>query len=159
MEKFLKVLACLICIVAGAAVLFVTTNSDRTDETTGAQSEQTQLVEQTQAVGYEELGCPHKFYYQKLSDIEKKTYNKILSEIYSLPESINLPKINDKQLDTVFSALLNDNPDLFFVGRKCTLTTKALTASCEMEYIIEPDEYEKCKAELDAVCRDPAIGL
>lgn len=99
-----------------------------------------------------DAGSPHKFYYDKLDDIEKHAYNEILSNIYGMPERIRIPAINGDQLDKVFSALLSDNPDLFFVGRKCTLSAKGWSTFCSVEYYIDKETYNQQKAKLDEVC-------
>ncbi len=99
-----------------------------------------------------DIGSPYKFYYDNLTDIEKHAYNEILSRIYDMPEKVRIPNIDGDQLDDVFSALLADNPDLFFVGRRCTLTAKGLSTYCSVEYYIDSDEYTEQKAKLDEVC-------
>lgn len=106
-----------------------------------------------------DIGSPYKHYYNQLSDDEKSAYNAILSEIYSMPESIRIPRVDAAQLDAVFSALLYDNPDLFFVGRRCTLITEAFSSSCSIEYTVDKDEYEACRAELEKVCNDVISSL
>lgn len=99
-----------------------------------------------------DIGSPYKFYYDKLEDIEKHAYNEILSHIYSMPEKVRIPDIDGEQLDRVFSALLSDNPDLFFVGRRCTLTAKELYNFCAVEYYISKETYAEQKEKLDEVC-------
>lgn len=99
-----------------------------------------------------DIGSPYKFYYSNLDEQEKRAYNAILSEVYSMPESIRIPRIDSIQLDNVFWALLCDNPDLFFVGRCCTLTTSPLGTTCAVDYTIGKDEYESMKAQLEEVC-------
>lgn len=106
-----------------------------------------------------EVGSPYKFYYAELTDIEKHAYNEILSNIYDMPESIRVPDINGMQLDRIFSALLYDNPDLFFVGRKCTLSSTMGVNYCSIEYILTPEEYQVRKAELDEVCDSILFSL
>lgn len=99
-----------------------------------------------------DIGSPYKFYFDELEDIEKHAYNEILSNIYDMPEKVRVPDIDGKQLDRVFSALLSDNPDLFFVGRRCTLTAKGFSNYCAVEYYIDSETYAKQKAELEEVC-------
>lgn len=101
-----------------------------------------------------DVGSPYKFYYDNLEDIEKHAYNEILSQIYSMPEKVRIPDINGEQLDRVFSALLSDNPDLFFVGRRCTLTARSIFNFCAVEYYIDKETYAEQKEKLDAVCND-----
>ena len=102
----------------------------------------------TEAVEVTEYGSPYKFYYNKLSNIEKHAYNEMLTQIYDMPEAIEIPDIDAKQLDRIFSALLYDNPDLFFVGRKCTLFSEMLRTYCSVEYIITKEQYHERKQEL-----------
>ena len=99
-----------------------------------------------------DIGSPYKFYYDRLDDIEKHAYNEILSNIYDMPEKVRIPAIDGEQLNKVFSALLSDNPDLFFVGRKCTLSAKGLFTFCSVEYYIDKETYNVQKAELEEVC-------
>ena len=98
-----------------------------------------------------EIGSPYKFYYRQLETVEQHVYNRILKEVYDMPEEIRVPAIDGTQLDHVFSALLYDNPDLFFVGRKCTLISRPIGTYCAIRYIIEPSEYEAQKQALDEV--------
>lgn len=99
-----------------------------------------------------DIGSPYKFYYDRLDDIEKHAYNEILSNIYDMPEKVRIPAVDGEQLNKVFSALLSDNPDLFFVGRKCTLSAKGPFTYCSVEYYIDKETYDVQKAELEEVC-------
>ncbi len=155
MKKFFVLVLCIVCIAA-CAFWLTTVNHGKPSEdaSTTSSQEQTQPADESA-----ELGSPYKFYYEKLTDTEKRAYDRILSEIYSMPESITLPRIDADQLDSVFSALLSDNPDLFFVGRKCTLITEFFRVSCSIEYIFDKEEYEERKAELDKVCDEVISSL
>lgn len=146
MKKFLSLLICIAVIAAGLYILkgyIADPNADPVSYITGETKPPTELTD---------IGSPYKFYYNRLSDIEKHTYNAILSEIYDMPESIDIPRVNALQLDDVFSALLYDNPDLFFVGRKCTLLTSVFGTSCSIDYIMDKEEYQKQKEELEKAC-------
>ena len=106
-----------------------------------------------------DVGSPYKFYYDGLEDTEKLAYNEILSQIYSMPEKIRIPDISGEQLDRVFSALLADNPDLFFVGRRCTLSAKGFYTFCAVEYYIDSETYAEQKSELEEVCANVISSL
>lgn len=93
-----------------------------------------------------------KFYYSQLSDVEKRAYDKIFSKIYTMPDEVYIPKLDDEQLDTVFAALLKDNPDIFFTGRLVSRREIGFGLLCSIDYIFTKEEYEARKAELDAVC-------
>lgn len=97
-------------------------------------------------------GSPYKFYYEKLGDIEKRAYNAILEKIYDMPEQIAVPKISGEELDRVFSALLYDNPDLFFIGRKCAVETRFWQTYFSVDYIIDKSALAEMTAKLEAEC-------
>lgn len=113
----------------------------------------------TEAVEVTDYGSPHKFYYHKLGNIEKHAYNEIISQIYELPEKIEIPDIDATQLDMIFSSLLYDNPDLFFVGRKCTLLSDMLKTYCAVEYTLTKEEYLSQKQELTQVSQKVISSL
>lgn len=99
-----------------------------------------------------DIGSPYKFYFDDLENVEKEAYNRILKKIYDMPERIRVPFITLEQLDKVFTAILCDNPDLFFVARRCTITTKITGTYCKVDYILTPEEYAAQRAQLDEVC-------
>lgn len=113
----------------------------------------------TAPVELTEYGGTHKFYYDRLSDKEKHAYNEILSHIYDMPETIRIPEINDVEFRKVFSALLYDNPDLFFIGRKCSLVSNFLVTECSIEYTMTAEEYAESKAKLDEKCDEILSSL
>lgn len=96
-----------------------------------------------------ENGSPYKYYYENLNNAEKRAYNQILDEIYDMPEKIEICYLEGEELDNVFSALLFDNPDLFFVGRKCSITTELINSYFTPEYIMTKEEYASAKTELE----------
>lgn len=106
-----------------------------------------------------DTGSPYKYYFSQLGNEEKHAYNLILGEIYSMPESIVINRITSEQADRVFSALLNDNPDLFFIGRRCSIVTNAFQTAFSVEYSVTKDEYAVMKAELDEVCNGVIASL
>ncbi len=104
-------------------------------------------------------GSPFKTYYQNLKPIEQKAYTLIIEKIYKMPDFILVPDLNEEELDNVFVALLLDNPDLFFVGRKCSIKSALLYDLFSCEYIISREEYHKQKEELDKKCQEIISAL
>lgn len=101
-----------------------------------------------------DIGSPYKFFFDDLDIVEKEAYNRILKNIYDMPERIRVPFISLEQLDKVFTAILCDNPDLFFVARTCSIRTTIMGTFCKIEYILTPEEYAQRKAELDEACAE-----
>lgn len=94
-------------------------------------------------------GSPYKIYYDQLAPIEKQAYNMIMDKIYDMPEKILVPDLNENELDNVFEAILSDNPDLFFLGRRCSVRAVLWNNFFQAEYIISKEEYLQQKAELE----------
>ncbi len=153
MKKLLLFLAVVLCAVIAFSVF------ERYTENPDAGISELLTGETEPAQELTDIGSPYKFYFDTLDEQEKRAYNAILTEVYSMPESIRIPRIDSMQLDDVFWALLCDNPDLFFVGRSCTLVTTVFGTSCSVEYSIEKDEYEDMKAQLEAVCDEVISSL
>lgn len=101
-----------------------------------------------------DIGSPYKFFFDDLDNVEKEAYNRILKKIYDMPEKIRVPFISLEQLDKVFTAILCDNPDLFFVARTCSIRTTIMGTFCRIEYILTPEEYARRKAQLDEACAE-----
>ena len=143
MKKFISFLLSavltVVCIAAALTIGYVVITSSEMYEWYSSEA-----VEET------EFGSPYKFYYGKLDNLEKHAYNEIITHIYDMPEEIEVPAIDGDQLDRVFSAILMDNPDLFFVGRKCTLYSRLLKTYCSIEYIITPEERSVQEAEIES---------
>lgn len=152
MKKFLSFLLSavltLVCIAAALTIGYVVLTSSEMYEWYS-----TEAVEET------ESGSPYKFYYAKLDNLEKHTYNEIITHIYDMPERIEVPAINADQLDRVFTAILMDNPDLFFVGRKCTLSSEFLKTYCAVDYIITKEECAAQREEIKKVKQDIIASL
>ena len=105
----------------------------------------------TELTGY---GSNFKFWFHQLSNDEKHAYNLILKSIYEMPEVIEINRIDSEMLDNVFYALLCDNPDLFFVGRKCVLRAENKKTWFSVDYTVDKAEYDAMKKELDETCAE-----
>ncbi len=103
----------------------------------------TRYWDETPAVELTDIGSPYKTYFYTLTNIEKHAYNAILTELTNMPERIKIPNLSGFELENVFSALLSDNPELFFVNRTCTL--KQFTFKYDYfvpSYLMTADEYK-----------------
>ena len=79
--------------------------------------------------------------YEELTDEEKAIYSVILSEIYNMPERIEIPALGTGNLDAIFGALSRDNPDLFCLGLNCTVYKEGLKTYFEPVYTMTLQEY------------------
>lgn len=62
-----------------------------------------------------------RLYYEQLNENEKLAYRCIYNTIFGMPERIAVPLLNDGELDRLYAALRNDNPQLLFLGEKASL--------------------------------------
>lgn len=120
------------------------------------QSKRPDLDTSVEAVELTDIGGAYKHWFSSLSNEGKHAYNLILSSIYSMPEEIEINRIDSETLDGVFYALMSDNPDLFFVGRRCTLRTVGRRTFFSVDYTVSKEDYSEMKAKLDSVCNTVA---
>ena len=62
------------------------------------------------------IGSPYKHYFQQLTNKEKHAYNAILSALPRFPDSIEIPDLTSAELTRMYTALLYDNPEYFFLN-------------------------------------------
>ena len=89
-----------------------------------------------------------KHYFGELNENEKCAYNAILRDIESFPEEIEIPELNNEELEKVWLAVMYDNPELIMLGRECMLVSRDRKFWFSCEYAMTKDEYEQKKAEL-----------
>ena len=73
-------------------------------------------------------GSPVKHYFEQLDNTEKHAYNAILAEVRGFPEKIAVPSLTNDQLNRLYTALLYDNPELFFLDRYSSVRQNKKTA-------------------------------
>ncbi len=82
--------------------------------------------------------------YEDLNDNEKLIYSVILKEIYTHPESVEIPALQaDDNLSGIYQALSHDNPDLFSLALNCSVYTKGQKTFFKPNYDIGYEEYVK----------------
>ncbi len=90
--------------------------------------------------------------YEELNDNEKLIYSVILKEIYSQPESIEIPTMQPgDDLSRIFQAISHDNPDLFGLSLNCSVYTRGYKTYFKPQYDITYDEYAKRLSEVQGV--------
>jgi len=104
-------------------------------------------------------GSPTKYYFHQLGNKEKQAYNDILSKIDTMPDSIEIPSLDQTELTTVFEALLYDNPYLFFLGRSCTITKRGLKSYFNAQYIMTAAQYKIKKQRLQETANAIIAGF
>ena len=87
------------------------------------------------------VGGFSKYHFSKLSNLEKHAYNNILTDIKSFPKKIEIPPLSEDSLNAVYTALLNDNPELFFLDKTCRAESYRDVAYFCPSYAMTSDEY------------------
>ncbi len=80
-------------------------------------------------------------YYDALGENSKLAYSLIYAEIRDFPETILVPDLTDVELEAVFKALSYDNPELFFLGNKCSFTSIGSFNYFMPQYIMDKESY------------------
>ena len=78
-----------------------------------------------------DAGSPFKHYFEQLTDNEKTAYNAILSAVTDFPNMIEIPALTKDEMQRMYTALLYDNPELFFLDNASTMRqSKKPTPRC-----------------------------
>ncbi|NLL63860.1 MAG: hypothetical protein GX241_06490 [Ruminococcaceae bacterium] len=83
-----------------------------------------------------------RYYYNRLSKLEKEAYRIVYASIYDFPEKVVVPSLSDDEFKKVFCALSYDNPDLFFLDNKFTLTSLGSVNYFIPHYALTKEDYE-----------------
>ncbi|MBQ7541215.1 MAG: hypothetical protein IJT44_02875 [Clostridia bacterium] len=102
-----------------------------------------------------EIGSPHKHYFELLNDTEKAAYNAVLSAVTDFPQSIEVPKMTQEELSRMYSALLYDNPTLFFLNNGTTMRQSKKRTYFYPSYRMNAEDY----AAVFRRCTEVAEGI
>lgn len=89
------------------------------------------------------------YYYEQLSVWEQRAYGSILAQIEQYPARIEIPMLNETQLNRVFTALSYDHPRLLLLGLRSTVEQVGNRAYFRCEYRCEKEDYEAMLIQLD----------
>ena len=93
----------------------------------------------------------YRYCYEELNESEKKIYSIVLEQIPSQPEKIEVPQLQDGDLNKVFKALSYDNPQLFNMGLNCRLFTQGQKSFFEVDYTMDSATYQSRLAEVENI--------
>lgn len=110
-------------------------------------------------VAESKAGSPYKYYFSQLDNKGKQAYNNILENAESMTESIEVPYLSQNELNTVFEAVLYDNPQLFFLGRSCSITVKGLKSYFVPDFLLDTAQFTKMKTEVEAAAGKIIRGI
>lgn len=96
------------------------------------------------------VGSAYKYHFEQLDPVEKHAYNAVLSAVGSFPQEIKVPVLTQEQLHDFYTALLHDNPSLFYLGTKPTVRQTKKSAVFYPQYIMNLTDYEAMLRKCDA---------
>lgn len=133
-------------LLAGLAVLLVGTAGCGLSEPEQDYSEPPQELS---------VGSPYKYHYARLEPVEQHAYNAVLSAIGEFPQEIKVPVLTQEQLHNFYTALLYDNPALFYLGSSPTVRQSKKSAVFCPQYLMNAADYasmlRKCDAAADTI--------
>ena len=97
----------------------------------------------------EEKGVNDRYYYKRLSNNAKIAYTLIVPEIPKHTERIEIPKLNDEELDALMYAISYDNPELICYGKDCQLISEGSRHYFVPSYTHSAEQHEAYTAALE----------
>lgn len=93
----------------------------------------------------------YRYCYEELNENEKKLYSIILPQLYVQPERIEVPQLEEGDLNNVFKALSYDNPELFNLGLNCKMYSSGYKHFFETDYTIDNSTYKSRLKEVEDI--------
>jgi len=95
----------------------------------------------------------YRYYYNNLNDSEKLAYRIVYASFFAsaedgFPDQIVIPKLSNEELQEMYTALSYDNPDLYFLGNKCSMTSIGSVNYFVPQYVMNMDDYHDSWAEV-----------
>lgn len=95
-----------------------------------------------------------RLYYEQLGENEQLAYRCIYNNIFGQPERIAVPLLDDGELDRLYAALRNDNPQLLFLGDKASLLTAGMHCYFVPTYSMDYWQARETITDTAATARD-----
>ncbi len=96
----------------------------------------------------EEFGTKTMYYYNRLTESEKKEYLKLYVAVRDFQEKCEL-NLNANRLSTVYTSVNYDNPELFWMGNKHSCSSFGDGTVVYFKYDVDETEARETKAALD----------
>lgn len=106
----------------------------------------------------------YRYYYNKLGENEQEAYRLVYAALLSdsskdFPKQIVIPNLNDKELEAMYTALSYDNPELFFLGNKCSMTKIGSINYFVPQYLMSHKEYKAAWSKVSSAAQKVLAGI
>ena len=98
-----------------------------------------------------DIGSPVKHYFEQLSNKEKHAYNAILSAVSDFPNAIEIPALTKEEMERMYTAVLLDNPELFFLDNASTMRQSNKRTYFYPTYRMNAEDYAAMRSRCSTV--------
>lgn len=88
----------------------------------------------------------YRYYYNKLNDKEQIAYRIVYAAFAAtedeFPTQIVIPKLSNNELEEMYTAISYDNPQFYFLGNKCSMTSIGSVNYLVPQYIMTLKDYK-----------------
>ena len=96
----------------------------------------------------------NRYYYNKLTDDEKLAYRIICEAAVDFKTTIVVPALSTDQVADVYKAIRYDNPEYFFLGNQCTISSFGSVYTFVPQYLIRESDYSSYNYRLKQACEE-----
>ncbi len=96
----------------------------------------------------------YRYCYDSLNDNERFVYSVIMQELYSQPEKIEIPDLDNCDLSKIYEAISLDNPDLMGLSYNCKSYKMGNKTYFIPQYEFSTSEYKKYLQQTEAVVKN-----
>ncbi len=115
--------------------------------------EQTEIAEDAPVEKHERIAEQWRFHYEQLDDSLKVMYETMYAGMCAYEEEIVLEGIEEAQLEALFRSVIEDHPQLFYVGASYRYTIYADGTLCFFpQYVYDEKQREEIQSRIDASC-------
>lgn len=105
----------------------------------------------------------YRYYYNNLNADEQLAYRIIYSSFFAKPEEefpdkIVIPKLSNNELQEMYVALSYDNPEFYFLGNKCSMTSIGSVNYFVPQYLMVRSDYDASWAKASAKINEILAG-
>ena len=105
----------------------------------------------------------YRYYYNSLKADEQLAYRIIYAAFFAKPEEefpdkIVIPKLSNEELQEMYVALSYDNPELYFLGNKCSMTSIGSVNYFVPQYLMVRSDYDASWAQALAKANEILSG-
>lgn len=100
-----------------------------------------------------------RYYYKQLNASQKLAYVAVVGGCEKYSKHIIIPTLSEDELKEMYTAVLYDNPELFYLSHACSINSYGKINFFVPDYTVDKDSIETEKNKLDKACNDFISGI